>query len=471
MAIKIFISGNALRATDLNSGLTVLDTLKSGVYYFQQQLQQTIPVVKIGYLPLVASDRPLLEINLSDAVDVDSVAFTAETFRTFCNDNLGFDSASDITGGIQSTANSSTTLLTASSTFTGTAEQNSYADVMIYISTDQNGTYYVEFSSDGTNWDTSLSFIYDTSRINAPHTFVKGARYFRVRFTNTSTTDQTYLRLAVYYGAFNQLSIPIDGLLSENYDSISTRPTDYRSEVAIGHRQGRTLWNKFGYNRDIRNVAPEVIASWGGTFTPLLDGAETTLTISSTSNQDSVGGAGCESIVVYGIDADRNELIEFITLTGTTNVVTTSEWLGINRVVMFLCGTDTVNRGDITITATTGGSTMAQMPANEGVTQQCIFHVPTNFNLISEWVWINVLNRAKNAELTVKMWVYSAVSNGKQNVFSVDIDTSNVSEPIDISPNLPFPISEKTVIWLECETNTNNIIVNARFSGILERLI
>ncbi len=370
--------------------------------------------------------------------------------------------------GITSTVNSSTAVLDSTATFTGTGEQNSLPDVMVQVKTDLEGVLYCEFSSDGTNWDTSLSFNYNPNRINPPHIFVKGSRYFRVRFVNSETSTQSYLRLYTYYGAFQKLTAPINGTLSENYDAIVTRPTDYKSEVANGKRQGRTLWNKFGYNNDV-DTGTEVIASWGGTFIPLT--TATTLTIASTSVNDTSGGTGCNSIVVYGIDANRDEQIEVITMNGTTNVVTASTWLGINRVAMFLCGSGKVNDGTINVTATTGGSTMAQMPLNGGVTQQCIFHIPRNYTFNAEWLWINVINKSKNAELTIKFWVYSEINNGNQEVFKVDIDTAASTEPIEANPSLPFPISESSVCWLECTSDTNNIIVNARFSGILERII
>lgn len=366
-----------------------------------------------------------------------------------------------------SVGNTSTDIITSGSLFTGVAELNTAPDVMIQIKTDKIGTFHVQFSPDGDNWDTPLTFNYNPSLINPPHIFVKGPRYYRVIFNNTSGEDQTYFRLNSYFGSFNKLTAPINGTLAENYDAIVTRPTDYNSEVAIGKRQGRSLWNKFGYNNDI-DIGTEVIASWGGTFTPLT--VPTTLIIASSSANDTNGGTGCNSIVIYGIDENRDELIEVIPLNGTTSVVTVSTWLGINRVAMFLCGSSQVNEGDINIIATTGGSTMAQMPVGEGVTQQCIFHIPQNHTFITEWVWINVLNRSKNADLTIKMWVYSAVNNGNQDVFKVDIDTQKVTAPIDVRPDMPFPISEKSVMWLECTSDSNDITVNARFSGILERL-
>lgn len=370
---------------------------------------------------------------------------------------------SPVGGTIVSTANSSTTLINTGDNFTGTWEDvTAYDSVVLSVSTDQDGYYEIQFSPDGTNADSTLTRYYRIAQINVPHRFTITRKYFRVRFFNDSGTNQTYIRLQTLFGQKSELNVPCDSTVAQDFDATVVRPTSYNTEVALGLRQGHTLWNKFGYNQDV-DVGTEVIASWGGTFTPLT--TATTLTIVSTSANDASGGTGCNSIVVYGIDANRDAVIEVFTLTGTANVVSTSTWLGINRVAMFLCGTGQINAGTLNITATTGGSQMAQMPLNEGVTQQCIYHVPRKHTFVAEWVRLNILNRAKNAEMTIKMWVYSAVSNGKQAVYSVDIYTA-ITNDISENPQLPFPITEKTVVWLEATSDKADVIVNGRFSGI-----
>ena len=236
-------------------------------------------------------------------------------------------------------------------------------------------------------------------------------------------------------------------------------------DVALGRTSSTALWNKFGYNADV-DVGTEVIASWGGSFTPLL--TATTIRIASTDVNDVVAGTGCQIIVVYGINASREEAIEVFNMNGTTNVDSTSTWLGINRVVMYLCGTGMINAGTINVTELSGGggSTMAQMPAGGGVTQQCIFHIPVNHTYVAEWIRINLVNNNKNAALTIKMWVYSAISNGKQEVFREQIDTL-ITNDIVVSPALPFPVTESTVMWLECTSDKADVSINARFSGVL----
>lgn len=369
--------------------------------------------------------------------------------------------------GITSTANSSETLLAASASFTGEWEDvSAYESVVVAVKTDQDGSFTIQFSPDGTNQDSTLTRYYRTGQIEAPHRFTITRRYMRIVFTNDSASNQTYLRLQTTLGSRTDLNAPCDSTLAQDFDATVVRPTVYNTEVALGLRQGHTLWNKFGYNQDI-DVGTEVVASFGGTFTPLT--TATTLTIVSDSTDDDDGGTGCNSIVVYGVDANRDSVIEVVTMNGTTNVVTTSTWLGINRMAMFLCGSGLVNAGTITATATTGGSTMGEMPAGGGVTQQCIFHIPRNHQFIMEWLRINTLKQAaQDPVVTAKVWVFSTVNNGKQEVYSVDIDTS-VNNDISENPQLPFPVDGSSCVWMEATTDKADTIVNGRFSGILIR--
>lgn len=296
---------------------------------------------------------------------------------------ISLDPDSEAFGQV-STGNSTTTLLAAAAVFTGVWEDVSgYDSVVIAAKTDQDGSYSVQFSPDGVNADSSLTRYYRTAKINAPHRFTITRKYCRIVFTNDSASDQTYLRMQTSYGDKADLNAPCDSIVAQDFDATIVRPTNYNAEVALGRRQGASLWNKFGYNENV-SIGTEAIVSWGGTFTPLT--TATTISIVSDSTADDDGGTGCNSVVLYGLDANRDEVIEVVTLDGTTPVVTTSTWLGINRVAMFLCGTGKVNAGTITATAVTDASTMAQMPASGGVTQQCIFHVPRNTQFIMEWL-------------------------------------------------------------------------------------
>jgi len=124
--------------------------------------------------------------------------------------------------GATSTLNSTSAALNTLTTFTGTAELNNYSDVLIVCKTDQDGTLYAEFSVDGTNWDSSISFIV-LANSNEIHRLVKGSRYYRARFTNTAASNQTFLRLSSYFGSFPQLTSSLNSVIQKDADAAVVR--------------------------------------------------------------------------------------------------------------------------------------------------------------------------------------------------------------------------------------------------------
>jgi len=366
--------------------------------------------------------------------------------------------------------NSTTALLNAEATFTGVSEISQFPDVMIVPKADQNGTYYMDFSTDeGVTWGSTLTFYYDTTRINPPHVIVKGSRAFRLRFTNTSASNQTQMDTQVTYGVFNKLTAPINGTVSENYDAIVVRPTKFEYEVATSKRQGNTTWNKFGYNNDI-DTGTEMIWAYGGLFTRL-DTASTFTVVSSSAQDILTSGTGAWNVVIYYVDTDRLAKTVVVPLNGTTPVVTAVTGLGINRVALYNTGSGDTNAGNITITATTGGSVQGYIPLGEGTTQQCIFFSQVNHNYLVDWLWININKTSGGGtpRVTIRGWVYSYVSTAKYQVFEATIDTS-VENTIELKPTQPFVVGEKSILWFEGTTDVNNTRVSLRFSGIESRI-
>lgn len=364
-----------------------------------------------------------------------------------------------------STANSSTTPLSAAAVFTGTAEDGEGHDsITVAVATDQDGTLTIQFSTDGTNWDSTLTRYYRVGSINPPYRFTLARRYFRVTFTNTSASNQTYFRLQTIKGVKTQLNIPNDATMSQRYDAFATRPSDYRYEVARGLRQGRTTWNKWGYNEDIDTAAAEVVWPIGGSLTKLTTAS--TLSVVSTSASDTSGGTGANSIIIYGIDANRLSQTEVVTMNGLTPVVTANTWLGVNRMAIFVSGSAEANVGTIDATATTGGSTQAQIPVGEGSTQQAIFFTQAKHTALMDWLLINVNKVGGSAPIvTVKCFVFSFVSGSRYEVYRQVIDSA-VENTVELRPTHPFVVGEKSVVYFEMSTTVNNTIGSIRFSLI-----
>jgi len=125
--------------------------------------------------------------------------------------------------GIVSTNNSSTAALNNAATFTGTGEDVSlYESVVVAAKTDKAGLLYIEFSPDNTNWDSSLTFDV-AAGINEVHRISVTRKYFRVRLTNNSGANQTYLRLQSILGNQTALTSPLNGTIQSDADSIATR--------------------------------------------------------------------------------------------------------------------------------------------------------------------------------------------------------------------------------------------------------
>lgn len=361
-----------------------------------------------------------------------------------------------------STVNSTTATLAGGETFTGTGELNAYPDVMVTLKSNVAGTLYVDLSIDGgSNYDTTLTYAV-AANTGEFHIAVKGKRTCRVRYLNGSSA-QSYFRLSTQYGTFRQPNQSINTVLQNDADAAAVRPSHYQYEAALGRRAGVTTWNKFGYNADV-DVGTEVVANFGGTFTPLA--AASTLTFTCSSAADANGGTGAHGVVVYGVDASWNSQTEVVMLNGTTPVVTTSTWMGINRAAIYLAGSGKANAGTITITATTGGAPQGLISTGEGTTQGAIFFVRDNYQALIDFIFLNAekLSGGSSPKVTFKIWVFSAVANARYEVFRYLIDTSAGDGHLDLNMPQPLVVGEKSVLWVEATTDINDTSCKARFS-------
>ena len=87
-------------------------------------------------------------------------------------------------------ANSTTTALRSSATYTGKfTEVQGFNSISIIGSSDVAGTLYGEFSTDGTTVTSSLQLSTGTSTDFGTHCLVPVAKYFRVKVVNGSSAQ------------------------------------------------------------------------------------------------------------------------------------------------------------------------------------------------------------------------------------------------------------------------------------------
>lgn len=293
----------------------------------------------------------------------------------------------DLLSASQSSGNSSSTIIAPSGTFSGAWEQNDSPDVLVSLKTDADGTLYVEFSVDGTNADTSLSFAV-TGGTGEFHTFVKGPRYCRVRFVNGSGT-QTYFRMGVYYGAFRQPNSALNNAVQQDADAITVRNIDPYIMLKQGFFTGYSMDTKFGRNTNVSSTGEDV---WngGGTYTgqPASGNAET-IEVFSSDAADAAAGTGARTVRLYGLDANYAEQTADVTLNGVTPVVTTGvTWRRMNRMKVLTAGSGGANAGTITARhTTTTANVFAVMPIGNNQTANCAWTVPAGYNALIKRVY------------------------------------------------------------------------------------
>ena len=139
--------------------------------------------------------------------------------------------------GTIDTNNSTSSPLNNNNTYTGTwVDCSAYASIVFHTITDKSGTLYIDFSSNASNTDRTISYdvIASTSEVHRVSVICK---YYRIRFTNNSGSNQTYIRLQSLLGSQNPLTTKMSGTISEDQDTLITRT------ILAGETDGGQFYN------------------------------------------------------------------------------------------------------------------------------------------------------------------------------------------------------------------------------------
>jgi hypothetical protein len=310
--------------------------------------------------------------------------------------------------GIIDSGNSSIAALNSAATFTGTGKDVSmFSSVLVACKTDQNGTLYIEFSPDNTNWDSSLSFSV-AAATNEVHRIVVTRRYMRVRFTNTSVSNQTYFRLQTTLGNQTALTSALNSVLQADADALTVRPMDFNLMVAENLYQNHQNFIKDGFNLDIdTGTVPEDITNEGGTYAGFPTGAV---------QAGEIVVAGADTGTVYyaylaaSTDTDYTFGTKAITGAGTYS-------LGHNiwrcNFAYFIASSATAtNVGDITVRNTvTTTNVFCVIPANYGQSYCSAYTVPAGSAVYLDRI-TGSLRGATSGSLDGAFWYRDSTSGG-----------------------------------------------------------
>lgn len=203
--------------------------------------------------------------------------------------------------------NSSETVLNAGNSFIGTSEECIlYNSLVVSCKTDQAGTLFIDLSVDGINWDSTLSFSV-TANLNEVHRITVTRKYFRTRYTNTSSSNQTYFRLQTLLGGFQTLNTAANSIIQRDANVTLVRPLDFNLAVAESLYQNTINTIKDGLNFDIDTATvPEDIWTNGGVYTGF--------PINTEQGQIIVAGADTGTIFYSYLSSDTDLEYTFGTL-------------------------------------------------------------------------------------------------------------------------------------------------------------
>lgn len=131
---------------------------------------------------------------------------------------------------------------------------------------DTDMTVQVQFSPDGTNIDSTLTYTYTAGVIDPPHRLIVAREFFRVIATNSSGGNQSYLRLQTSAGDFGELTSPLNATVAKGADSIIVRAITLEDEISLGKYADYSITQKFGVNTDISSSGNEDVWNSGGVY-------------------------------------------------------------------------------------------------------------------------------------------------------------------------------------------------------------
>lgn len=361
--------------------------------------------------------------------------------------------------GVISSVNSSTTPLTDGATFTGTSESTiGFTAFYVFVDTDTDGTLYIDFSSDGTNWDRTKTVVVDQTDGNgSTHGFAVASPYMRVRYTDTSdSSTQSWFRLQTTFSQGQPFlsSAPNQKIGPDGDVQLVRVVNDPEIDVERGLYHNKYGEAKFGVNEDIGTSAFEDIWAAGGTLS-WMTAAETFRVKAGGDAADTAAGAGCREVTIVYLDANWVEQTEALATAGASaSAATSSTGFRVQRAYCSASGTyGAANTATITIENTSSGATQATISAGLGQSEKTQYTVPANHRAIVKALCYDV-EAAKPIEL--RFWQRQSADDVSAPLGSPRIVRRVLAAVGESCLQFPSPrvFPEKTDLWVSAKASS-----------------
>jgi hypothetical protein len=201
---------------------------------------------------------------------------------------------------------------------------------------------------------------------------------------------------------------------------VDPKPKDYNLEVLKGNVVGSTMVSIIGHDETLTTTRTTLHPN-GTTDNIDQTGIHTTPAIvkaASTDVDDSSAGSGCRTLTIIGLDSAGAALTETITLSGQTEVSTSSSFKAVNGARCASWGATGYNEGTIwvgtgTFTSGVPATKHLSLEARSNKAMTAYYTVPAGKTLYLRQLTMNVATSNKDVEFFVEH-----STNGGTNWFS-----------------------------------------------------
>lgn len=243
--------------------------------------------------------------------------------------------------------------------------------------------------------------------------------------------------------------------IMRDYYTGNTLSSSTGLSIALNNVDGVSSIFKFGLNPAVGTTQQTIWEDGGLYVTPT---TATVASITSTSVNDTALGSGARTIRVIGLDANFLEQEEDVTLDGTNVVLTTGEYIRLNRMFVLTAGVGAGAAGSIS--AIVDGKVMGSINDGRNQTQVAHYTIPANKDGYLQAVFLAV-GQGKEMEASINVRAEGSVYRQTATAFLFQ----NV---IDADFSVPSYLPPKTDIELRAKTSTGTLAANGSMTIILK---
>lgn len=228
----------------------------------------------------------------------------------------------------------------------------------------------------------------------------------------------------------------------------------YGMQVHQGFINDHRPFFKFGYNPDI-STTEETIWEGGGIYN--YPASATIMKVSSANAADT------STVVIYGLDANYNEISESVTITGQTAVNTTQSFLRVYRAqVIANAPIGIIYIGTGVVTAGVPANIYAKITAGENQTLMAVYTVPAGHTAYLFMGTVSCGTSTTNKYTTVRLKIREYGQ-----VFCTKAITTIQNSFNQYDFGIPLAIPEKSDMEARGITSSGTDSISATFSMVL----